>query len=345
MKNLLKKIILIFFKKSFFFDAHAIPLIEINKQLKNLKPLTRYSFGNLNKDKKFLVIKRSPGAGLFSNITFVINFILYSNKNKFIPIIDMKNFPTIYNEKKLINKTKNSWEYYFEKLNKYNLNNIYKSRNVFFTSSNFISGMSLDITNKKLRKTFKKIKFRKKYKNLANKFFKKKFNKKDKILGVHFRGSTYKVARGHAFPPSPKIMLEQVDFLIKKFNYNKVFLVTEEQSYLEIFEKKYKKNCISYKSFRMKDKDSFKIYPRTNHRYKLGEEIIVETIILSQCDGLSFIKSNVISAAICLSKKKQHKHEIFLGINSRNKFIARWLWYIKNILPEMFGGLKILNKQ
>ena len=56
---------------------------------------------------------------------------------------------------------------------------------------------------------------------------------------------------------------------------------------------------------------------------------------------LSYIKSNVISAAICLAKKKQNKHEVFLGYNSNNKYFARWLWYIKSILPTNFGGFKI----
>ena len=52
----------------------------------------------------------------------------------------------------------------------------------------------------------------------------------------------------------------------------------------------------------------------------------------------------MISAAINLSKKKQNKHEIFLGYNSRNKFIARWLWYIKRLLPKYIGGLKVIKK-
>ena len=33
------------------------------------------SFGDLNKDKIFYVIKRSPGTGLFSNVTFVLSFL------------------------------------------------------------------------------------------------------------------------------------------------------------------------------------------------------------------------------------------------------------------------------
>ena len=90
--------------------------------------------------------------------------------------------------------------------------------------------------------------------------------------------------------------------------------------------------------------DSFDIYPRKNHRYKLGKETIIETLILSKCNGISFIKSNVISAAILLSLKKQKLHEIFFGYNSRNIYFARWLWYIKSYMPISFGGLKSIKK-
>ena len=90
--------------------------------------------------------------------------------------------------------------------------------------------------------------------------------------------------------------------------------------------------------------DAFKIYPRKKHRYKLGEEILVETLILSKCHGLTYIKSNVISAAKLLSKFDQKDHEIFFGYNSRNQYIARWLWYLKIYFPFLFGRIREIKK-
>ena len=55
------------------------------------------NYGTLNKDKTFYVIKRTPGTGLFSNVVFVLNHLIIAKKYKFIPIIDMENFKTIYN--------------------------------------------------------------------------------------------------------------------------------------------------------------------------------------------------------------------------------------------------------
>ena len=69
----------------------------------------------MNPKKFFYVIRRSPGAGLFSNFIYVLNHLVISEQNGFIPIIDMENFTTIYNEKEKIDNTFNAWEYYFEK--------------------------------------------------------------------------------------------------------------------------------------------------------------------------------------------------------------------------------------
>ena len=43
--------------------------------------------------------------------------------------------------------------------------------------------------------------------------------------------------------------------------------------------------------------DSFKTYPRINHRFKLGRETIIEMLILSNCRGITYVKSNIVSAA------------------------------------------------
>ncbi len=325
------------------------PKIIVNKKLKkinlvNLSDINIKSFGKKNKNKIFYIIRRNPSAGFFSNITFVLNHLQISELMNFIPIIDMKNFPTIYNEKNKIKNSNNSWNYYFKKLNKYSLEDVYRSKNVFLSKTTFENHMPLDMTNKSISKQFKKIKIRNEIKKKAKIFFDKKLKKRgNKILGIHLRGSTYKTARGHAFPPTPEIMIENIDKLIKKYGYNKLFLVTEEKNYLDTLYKRYGNKCIFYNSFRMHKKDSFQIYPRNSHRYKLGEEILIEALILSKCQGLTFIKSNVISAAILFAKKKLNLHEIFLSLNSRNRFISCWLWYLKKILPRSLGGLKILK--
>ena len=323
--------------------------ISNNKFLKKnskivAKNFTINSFGKKNSNKIFYIINRAPGAGLFSNVTFVLNHLSICNFFNFIPVIDMENFPTIYNEKKKINNIFNAWLYYFKPINNYSLKEVYKSKNVIFCNTNFQEKMVYDMANIKIRFLFNKIKINNEFIKQSNYLYNSFFTRKDKVLGIHFRGSTYKVARSHAFPPTTNLMIKNIDYLFKKYKYNKIFLVTEEKKYLYVLKKKYSNKCLYLNNYRMSKIDSFKIYPRKNHRYKLGKEILLDTLILSKCDGLSYIKSNVISAAKFLAKKKQNNHELFYGYNSRSKFIARWLWYLKLFLPFIFGKIKEIKK-
>ncbi len=47
-----------------------------NNKFKKLSNLVLKSFGKINQNKIFYVIKRTPGAGMFSNLTFVMNHLL-----------------------------------------------------------------------------------------------------------------------------------------------------------------------------------------------------------------------------------------------------------------------------
>ena len=120
------------------------------------------SFGSLNSTKKFYIIRRFPTAGLFSNITFVLNHLKICDEMGLIPIIDMYNYPTLYNEYNNLNKTKNAWEYFFERLNNYTLEEVYKSKNVFLSSKKFEKNMSIDMNDHSISKYSKRIKIKKK---------------------------------------------------------------------------------------------------------------------------------------------------------------------------------------
>ena len=62
------------FIKKYLSDNVAAPLFKKKKIIKGLN-INLNSFGNLNKNKIFYVIRRSPGAGLFSNLIYYISDI------------------------------------------------------------------------------------------------------------------------------------------------------------------------------------------------------------------------------------------------------------------------------
>jgi hypothetical protein len=133
-------------------QEHFIPKYPF--RLKELSNLKFKSFGDKNPDKFFYVIWRDNiGSGFFANLNCFLSHLEFAKKMNFTPVIDCENFPTIYNTTNLINNSKNSWEYYFHQPSPYSLEEVYQSKNVFF-SSGFEINIEASIENcsdKKLR--------------------------------------------------------------------------------------------------------------------------------------------------------------------------------------------------
>jgi hypothetical protein len=314
-----------------------------NINLNNKKNLKYYinRFGSKNKNKIFYVIQRSPGGGLFSNLLFVIHHLYIAKKFNFIPAVDMENYPTIYNEKNSIRKSFNAWDYYFEPVSKYSLKEIYKSRNVIITTKETNKNIFFDGYKNLLKdhrniflKNIKIKKFLIKEKDI---FFNKHF-KNHNVLGVHFRGTDYKTMERHPLPATNKQIIENINLLIKKFKFNKIFLVTEEKNYYKDLTKRYS-NVINFSKIITNKKQLFFEDNIKNIRYKIGKENIINMLLLSETKHILCTESNLSEAAIYFSKKKIKVTKIFNGYNSKNIFIAQFKWYIKKNLPKFFGGI------
>lgn len=301
------------------------------------------SFGKKNPDKTFYVIWLDHrGSGFFSNVSSVLCHLKIATDNGMTPVIDFKNFPTLYNEKGKINNTFNSWEYYFAPVSIYSLDEVYHSKNVFFSSGLYPKGMSYSITeNPGLYGIYTK------HISLQNdiqakiKSYTQQINFQDNVLGIHFRGQEQKYATGHSFPPTEEQMLRYTDRILQKYKISKIFLVTEDIDYLNLFIKRYGDKVYYTDMFRTRKVNAYKIRPRKNHMYLLGKEVLVDAMLLSKCRGLLCGDSNVSEIATFINHQKyQFHYKIDNGINSSNPLIARHLYGIKKYLPTRYGGLK-----
>ncbi|MEK7106406.1 MAG: hypothetical protein AAB895_03540, partial [Patescibacteria group bacterium] len=282
------------------------------------------------------------GSGFFSNVSSVLCHLKIAKDNDMIPVIDFQNFPTLYNEKSKINNTTNSWEYYFSPVSKYSLKEVYQSKNVFFSSGLYPKGMSYSITeNPGLFKIYSdSISLQSDiHKKVAD--YSKQINFKDKVLGIHFRGQEQKYATGHSFPPTERQMFRYTDEIMRKYQTTKIFLVTEDIDYLNLFIKRYGDRVYYSDMFRTRKVNAYKLRPRKNHMYLLGKEVLVDAILLSKCTGLLCGDSNVSEIGRFLNNNKyKFIYKIDNGINSNNPLIARHLYAFKKYLPPAYGGLK-----
>ena len=160
-------------------------------------------------------------------------------------------------------------------------------------------------------------------------------------LGIHFRGQEMRRARGHPFPPTLKQVFELADQMLENGSVTRNFLVTEGAEYEKAFRRRYGQLLQTLPNYRRFRKNSYSIEPRVNHRYLLGQEILIDTILLSECDSLISGSSNVSEMAILLNSNKYSvNHQIRNGTNSRNIFLAPFLWYFRNMMPSSYGGFK-----
>jgi hypothetical protein len=332
--------------KDIIYD-HSKPIVNSNFNLLDGKiteglRLNIVKLGNKNPKKIFYIIKRTHGAGLFSNLSFVLNHLIIADQFGFEPVVDMQNFPTLYNEKKNVLKTKNAWEYYFHNTSRFKLEEVYQSQNVILTDNIYHKNFYRDNFFKSseiIRVYNKYININKTYHELASHFLNNKLKRK-KVLGVFLRGGDFLRSANHHFPATLDQAIKKTKLIIKTEKYDKIFLSTTEKKYFKKFKKTFGSNLITFESFRTDD-DIMRIYPRPLHRYKLGKEILVETIILSQLDGFFYSYTNVSQFCMLINlNKKQKRYCIDNGKNHQNVFIAKVLWILKSNLPKLFGGFK-----
>ena len=304
-------------------------------------------FGNKNINKLFYVIKiyekNKEGGGLFSNLLFILRHLIFAENLKAIPVIDLENFYNRYNEKSAVFGEKNSWLYYFEPVSKYTLSEVYQSQNVLITNGFFSKNMKKNYhSDKNLIRIFKKyIKIKKKFLKSANYYEKENFLNK-KVLGVHLRGTDRKTTTNHPFPPTITQMYQLIDDAINKYKFNKIFLITDQEKYLKLFQIKYKNLlCFRKETFRSNQSKIFDLKVRKNHRYEIGRDNIEEMLILSKLEYLICTTSNLSQASCLISKNNINYMEVEEnGWNSDNLLIAQIKFYVRDSLPYFLGGFK-----
>ena len=312
-----------------------------------LKKSNILTYGNLNPNLIFLVIKQeSQGRGLFSLLSSTICWIDFAKRNDLIPVVDFENFKTEYNESEKVNNTFNAFEYYFNPLNNYSLNEVYKSKNVVLSGNSFPENYNYDIAeNIELASIFKK--YFVLNKELLDSITKiKKEFPYPKILGVHYRGKEMRFTGGHRYPPTFKQMIFSINHMLTLSIFDKIFVSSEDPSLITKLEKTYPGMIIYNKNYyRSKHGNAYKETPRRLHRYKLGKEVLTDMLFLSECDSFISGSSNVSSFAYFVNNGN-YKNSIIIKnpINFRRFKMYSFSWYIKSVLPPFLLGFKTDRK-
>lgn len=262
-----------------------IPLVYSRKFLK-------VSYGKKNNDKYFLVIG-GHSAGLYSIIHNVLGYLIYAEKNGYIPVVDYKSNKTYYHSTV---ESLNLWEEYFEQPSEYSLDEVYSSKNVIHTPLGFTDDYPINFEHI----TYSNFILIDKFNGIFNNEI--SYNKTTKehieslyseinhleLIGVYLRGSDYKDAKGHHIQPSNQIIFDKIDeFLIKYNNINGIFLSTEEEETLNLYIEKYGKLVYYQNRPRIKGYLTGQITPDISFdgvtdKIRIGREYLADIEILSR---------------------------------------------------------------
>ena len=134
-------------KKSFFYIKYKIRFSIPDRYWQHLaQTISKYrnsqyieqrkSFGNLNPTTHFFIIRRRPpGWGFFSNYFYVLKGIMHAEQNNLVPVVDMENYWIgELSSLKKINGTHNAWCYFFNQTSEFTLSEVYKSKNVIISN-------------------------------------------------------------------------------------------------------------------------------------------------------------------------------------------------------------------
>lgn len=244
----------------------------------------------------YIIRRENKKIGLLTYVSIFLGHIAYAVEKGYIPIIDMKNFQSIYHdEKKLL---LNAWELYFEQPCGISLDDIPKSANVIYSPkllhplSPFISSLFDEKESnfwKKLSNRFIRLN------DFCNKYYQNEYNiliKDKKVLGLLYRGTDYLSLRprNHPIQPSIEDFITQVDNCISEWgDFDYYYIATEDNNIVKALKIKYGDKIITNDRVYYDEFKNFKYladvhFDRDNDNFLKGLEYLSSIKLISSTD-------------------------------------------------------------
>jgi hypothetical protein len=235
------------------------------------------------------------GAGFFSIFITALNHFAWCERNKRTPVVYW-DWQCLYYQKTGYNNTFNAWEYYFEPVSQLR----YQAGDQITRGFYALDGTSIPYLPfnvnvfeewKQSLKPFnaliqKYVKIKPPINHKINNFY-NLYMRGKKTIGIHIRG-TDKHLEKQIVPVSLDVIIAQAN----KYSDYQFFIATDEHRLLEEAKKKLNGKVISYNAVRSVDGSPIHYDARVSHPLR-GEEVLIESQLLSKCDLIIHTCSNV----------------------------------------------------
>ncbi len=293
-----------------------------------------HELGELNEGKIVLYLANDLGHGGFCGLwIYYLNRLSFADRMGMAMCINTYH-STMYQEPEPYRGNRNNvFEYYFEQPGGISVDDALHSRAVIYDWNNpefgfddfFHVGGSGDYLYKpedieafsKVNKKY--IRFQPDVKARLEKDIKQLNPNAEKIIGVHARGTDYKIGyKGHPTAVTTEMYIAAAEEAMKSIGAKKVFLATDDKGILEEFKKHFGGKVLYFEDVIRSEGTVWNCefdQDRPHHRFNLGYEILRDTYVLGSGDGLICGLSYVGFMAQVIKKSKDEEYEYFTCIN------------------------------
>jgi len=272
----------------------------------------------MNEEKILMVTNGGyRNAGLFSYVLQVIGNLHVSDNRNLKMYVNIHHGPYLN-----LLKGPNCWDYYFKQpygLTKTDFKIFEKieEKEWFDDKLEIITPNLTEDVIKRARELTKK--YIKPTDIIRNKIddFKKNVIGSEKYASVHFRGTDHYSDPNSAFPIMPQdIYFQYIDKLL--MNFEKVLVCSDQQDFVDNATKKIGENkIVSYPSIRSKNASAIHYSDEIKDKYQAGEDVVVESYLMSESDFLIRTCSGVTHFSIVNSQNPNFKFinidEVYYG--------------------------------
>jgi hypothetical protein len=258
-------------------------------------------------------------AGFFAIFLQVLGNCEWCERNGYIPWVNFSDERCLYWSKDAHRGSINAWEYYFEPVSDYNLDSIKPEDldivswawyphldggdgiGIYEGNSNWNDNPPLFYRKYVHELIIKYIKVKNYITEQVEDFFEARM-KGNKVIGVHVR-RTDSVADSFKRSPPLEEYVREVNHYIQFMKVRsheeviKIFLATDDAAILEKFRQIFSERLIYCPFTRSSNGEALHLNPEVN-KPRAGEEVLVESLLLSRCDFLVHSRSNVSTSAL-----------------------------------------------